>query len=191
MSKQFDRLSEGEQIILTARSDWRSYIQPACVALILGGLTYTAFQLTWWLLRVLLLAVVVALAGWALRFYALRLRAFLVLTDRRVYGELGFFVTRTMEVPLSQVGGVYIEQNPIGRITGRGTVAISAAGSLFVFAHIPACVKVRDALMKQVELVQDADDKRRNEAMAAAVAGRARSRRRHRHGKRLKRGAGR
>ena len=190
MAKQFDRLTEGESVILTARSGWRSYIQPAVVTLILAALYYAALHLEG-ILRLLQLAIDLALTGWAVRFYALRLRAYLVLTDRRVYGEMGFFVTRTMEVPLSQVGGVYIEQNPIGRITGRGTVAISAAGSLFVFAHIPACVKVRDALMKQVELVQDADDKRRNEAMAAAVAGRARSRRRHRYGKRMKRGAGR
>ena len=189
--KRFDRLSEGEKILLTARSGWRSYIQPVCVAGILGFLTYAAFQFGG-ILRLLQLAIIIPLAGWAIRFYALRLRAFLVLTDRRVYGEMGFFVTRTMEVPLSQVGGVYIEQNPIGKITGRGTVAISAAGSLFTFAHIPACVKVRDAMMKQVELVQDEDDRRHNEAMAAAIAKAgsrsAQGRRHRREGKRMRRG---
>ena len=186
MAKQFDRLTEGESVILTARSGWRSYIQPAFVTLILAVLYYAALHLEG-ILRLLQLAIDLALTGWAVRFYALRLRAYLVLTDRRVYGEMGFFVTRTMEVPLSKVGGVYIEQNPIGRVTGRGTVAISAAGSLFVFAHIPACVKVRDELMRQVERVQNEDDRRRSEALARAMA-RTGQGRRHRHsGRRLKR----
>ena len=44
----------------------------------------------------------------------------LMLTDKRIYGEAGVLVTRTLDVPLDRVGGVYIEQTPLGRITGRG-----------------------------------------------------------------------
>lgn len=100
-----------------------------------------------------------------------------MLTDKRIYGEAGVLVTRTLDVPLDRVGGVYIEQTPLGRITGRGTV--TTAGSQFAFPSIPSAVKFRTALMEEVKNAQKAADKRQSEALAAAIAASLRPRGRH------------
>ncbi len=160
---------EGERIILTARSGWRSYILPACMLALYGFWIYGALQ-TEGVDRLVHLIALIAVGVELVRFCALRLKAFLVLTDQRVYGETGFLVIRTMEVPLDKVGGVYVEQNPLGRLTGRGTVAISTSGSLFEFDHIPDAIHVRDALMEQVDRVQSELSKQRDADAAHAAA---------------------
>ena len=113
---------------------------------------------------------------WGARFFARRLSTWLVLTNKRVYGEAGVLVTKTLDVPLDKVGGVYVEKNPLGRITGRGTVAITTEGSLFEFPYIPSAAKFRAALMKEVENAQSAAEERQAEALAAAVAASLRTR---------------
>lgn len=107
---------------------------------------------------------------WGVRFFARRLSTYLMLTDRRVYGEAGILVTRTLDVPLDRVGGVYVEKNPLGKLTGRGTVTITTAGSRFEFPCIPSAGKFRDALMRQLELTQTAAAQAQTDAMAAAIA---------------------
>ena len=177
MKKHLKRL-EDEKIILTAKSGWRSYLFPAGALVLYSAWVYVALQSQG--VDKLVHAIALIVVGVNLiRFYAVRLKALLVLTDQRVYGETGFLVIRTMEVPLDKVGGVYVEQNPLGRITGRGTVAISTSGSLFQFAHIPDAIKVRDALMEQVDRVQTELDRQKDANMAhAAARARGMSRRR-------------
>lgn len=130
-----DFLAEDEKIIMMARSRWTSYILPAALLAAYAGAWYMARQSGE---DTLTFHVLMAAAGvWGVRFFARRLSTYLMLTDKRVYGEAGVFATRTLDVPLDKVGGVYIEQTPLGRITGRGTVTITAAGSQFEFPSIP------------------------------------------------------
>ena len=186
--KRWEDLAEGERVIMEARSSWRSYVVP-----VLWTAAYCVLVWDWWKCRrgVLYMCVLAALGVWSLHFFAQRLACRLVLTDRRVFGETGVLVPRVLNVPLDKVGGVYIEQNPLGRITGRGTVAISTAGSLFEFAHIPAADRFQEELMKQLELTQAALSKQRAEELASAVAAaQGRHRKDHarpRRGRRLKR----
>ena len=168
MRKHLKRF-EDEQIILTAKSGWRSYILPAIILALYVFWIYEALQ-TEGVDRLVHLIALIAVGVELVRFCALRLKAFLVLTDQRVYGETGFLVIRTMEVPLDKVGGVYVEQNPLGRLTGRGTVAISTSGSLFEFDHIPDAIHVRDALMEQVDRVQSELDRQKDADTAHAAA---------------------
>lgn len=166
--KKSGELSEGEQLIMMARSRWTSFILPA---LMLAGYGY-AWYLAWKTGEdTLTFHVLMAGAGiWGVRFFARRLSTYLMLTDKRVYGEAGVLVTRTLDVPLDRVGGVYVEKNPLGRITGRGTVTITTAGSQFEFPCIPSAGKFRDALMQQLELTQAAAAKAQTDAMAEAIA---------------------
>lgn len=167
MIKKTD-LSEGEELIMIARSRWTSYILPL--------LLLTAYGCGWYLARktgedTLTFHVLMAAIGvWAVRFFARRLSTYLMLTNKRVYGEAGILVTRTLDVPLDRVGGVYVEMNPIGKITGRGTVTITTAGSQFEFPCIPSAGKFRDALMRQLELTRAAQAQSQTNAMAAAIA---------------------
>lgn len=170
-------LSEDEHVIMMARSRWTSFILPALVL--------AAYMGAWYLARqtgedTLTFHVLMAAAGvWGVRFFARRLSTYLMLTDKRIYGEAGVLVTRTLDVPLDKVGGVYIEQTLLGRITGRGTVTITTAGSQFEFPAIPSAVKFRAALMDEVKTAQEAADKRQSEALAQAIAASLRPRGRH------------
>ena len=166
--KRASELSEGEELILMARSRWTSYILPAAVLAGYGAVWYMARRtgedtLTFHVLMA-------AIGVWAVRFFARRLATYLMLTNKRVYGEAGVLVTKTLDVPLNQVGGVYVEKTPIGRITGRGTVTITTAGSQFEFPYIPGAGKFRDALVRQLELAEAEAARVQTEAMAEAIA---------------------
>ena len=171
--KRANELSEGEELIMMARSRWTSYILPA---LLLAG-----YGCAWYLARksgedTLTFHVLMAVIGvWGVRFFARRLATYLMLTNKRIYGEAGVLITRTLDVPLDRIGGVYVEKNPIGRLTGRGTVTITTAGSQFEFPYIPSANQFRDALMRQLALTQAETDQRQTEAMAAAIAKAVRS----------------
>ena len=165
---------------MMARSRWTSYILPAALT--------AAYGCVWYLARktgedtLIFHLLMAAIAVWGARFFARRLSTYLMLTDKRIYGEAGVFVTRTLDVPLDRVGGVYVEKTPIGKITGRGTVTITTSGSRFEFPYIPSAVKFRDALMRQLELTQAEAARKQTEAMAEAIAKafrQADSRRRH------------
>ena len=172
-----DILAEDEEVIMMARSRWTSFILPA--------LLLAAYFGAWTMARrtgedTLTFHVLMAAAGvWGVRFFARRLSTYLMLTNKRIYGEAGVLVTRTLDVPLDKVGGVYIEQSLLGRVTGRGTVTITTAGSQFAFPSIPSAVKFRAALMEEVKNAQDAADRRQSEALAEAIAASLRPRGRH------------
>lgn len=182
--KKAEELAEGEQLIMMARSRWSSYILPAlALAAYVGVWLYarSADEDTW-TFRILMLG-----AGiWGVRFFARRLSTYLMLTDRRIYGEAGVLVTRTLDVPLDRVGGVYVEKNPLGKITGRGTVTITTSGSRFEFPCIPSANKFRDALMRQLELTRAAGERKQADALAAAIARAFRDR----DSRRVRRGGG-
>lgn len=160
-------LAEGEKLILMAKSRWTSFILPT---LVLAG--YLAL---WHAIQVhgedtlVVRLLLVAFGLWGVRFFAPRLATYLMLTDKRIYGEAGILVTKTLDVPLDRVGGVYVEQTPLGRLTGRGTVTITTAGSQFEFPYIPSAVKFRDALTRQLELAQTEADRRHTQALAHAI----------------------
>lgn len=179
--KKPSELSEDEELIMMARSRWTSYVLPLLLA--------AAYGTVWYLVQLsgedtpLFHLLMAAIAVWGARFFARRLSTYLMLTSKRIYGEAGIFVTRTLDVPLDRVGGVYVEKGPIGKITGRGTVTITTAGSRFEFPYIPSAVRFRDTLMRQLELTQTADDQKQTEALAAAIAKAFRQEEsRHRHG---------
>ncbi len=166
--KRTNELSKDEELIMMARSRWTSYVLP--------GLLAAAYGSGWYLAQksgedtLIFHLLMAAIAVWGARFFARRLSTYLMLTSKRIYGEAGVFVTKTLDVPLDRVGGVYVEKTPIGKLTGRGTVTITTSGGRFEFPYIPSAVKFRDALMRQIELTQAAEDRKQTEAMAAAIA---------------------
>lgn len=165
--RKFDMPVEGEKVILKAKSRWTSYILPGVIlAAYIWLFAVTRRQEDSFFRH----AVLIAFGLWGVRFFAPRLATYLVLTDKRIYGEAGVFVTRTLDVPLDKVGGVYVEMNPLGKITGRGTVTVTTAGSQFKFPYIPSAVKFRDALMAEVENAQNEDMRRQSIATAEALA---------------------
>ncbi len=175
--RELKNLGEDEHIIMTARSRWTSFLLPAVVLAAYIAVVWVVYHSDE--RSFFHDAVLVAAGLWLLRFFAPRLSTYLALTNKRVYGEAGVLVTRTLDVPLDKVGGVYVEINPLGRITGRGTVAITTAGSLFEFPYIPGAAKFRAALMEEVKNAQDAAEKRQSQVLGAAIAASLRSRGSH------------
>ena len=165
--KKTDELAQGEELIMLARSRWTSYILPTLLA--------AAYGCGWHLARIsgedslIFHLLMTAIALWGARFFARRLSTRLMLTSKRVYGEAGVFVTKTLDVPLDRVGGVYVEESLLGKLTDRGTVTITTAGSTFAFPYIPSAVKFRDALMRQIELTEAEEKRQQTEALARAI----------------------
>ncbi len=124
-------LEPGETVTYVTRTHWRVYLPSVLLALLglaaLAASAYVAADL----------APVPQIAGAALLLLAAAswLPAFLhrwttelVVTNRRIIFKTGLFRRHTMEMNLSKVESVDVDQSVIGRILGFGTVTIRGTG---------------------------------------------------------------
>lgn len=101
--------------------------------LIEGEVVVHRAQVSWWplvpwmLLGVLLLVLVVGLfiLIWV---YVKRRTTELAITNKRVIAKKGFIQRETIEMFLSKVESVHVEQSVMGRLLGYGTVILSGTG---------------------------------------------------------------
>jgi uncharacterized membrane protein YdbT with pleckstrin-like domain len=71
----------------------------------------------------------------------------IVVTDRRVIYKRGFIARRTVEMNISKVETVDVEQSIAGRLLGYGTVLIRGTGeSLEPLRHVEAPLTIRNAI---------------------------------------------
>ena len=146
MSYIDSNLIEGERVVFRTRLHW----------LVL-------------LLALLLLAVLLALAAWmaagqgsAAPFFWLPIAAGLVLllpplirrqssdfavTNKRVMMKTGVFTTRSIELLLSKVEAIAVDQSLLGRMFGYGDIVITGSGGTHeAFAGIQAPLAFRKAV---------------------------------------------
>lgn len=90
-------------------------------------------QVSWWpltpwiLLGILTLVLVVGL-GILIWVYVKRRTTELAITNKRVIAKKGFIQRETVEMFLSKVESVHVEQSVTGRLLGYGTVILSGTG---------------------------------------------------------------
>ena len=120
-----DYLDSGEHVRLEARPHGAALARPLAPALVLAvvgaALVLFGAQASWGVGAVgaLLLAagaVVALVAVWRWD------RTHVVLTDEKLFVEYGLAQRRAAAVRLERVGAVEVEQSPLGRLLGYGTV---------------------------------------------------------------------
>ncbi len=124
-------LEPGETVLHVTRTHWRVYL-PAIFLLLLGIAVLAA---TPWTPPDLAMVPQIAGAVVVLAAAVVWLPAFvgrwtteLAITDRRVIFKTGLFRRHTMEMNVSKVESVDVDQSVFGRILGFGTVTIRGTG---------------------------------------------------------------
>ena len=99
-------------------------------------LTYTG-------LVCLILAPLYALAAWA-RWYTTDI----AVTDKRVIYKRGLISRRSIEMNVSKIETVDVEQGPLARVLGYGDVIIRGTGGTFEpLRHVAAPLNLRNAIL--------------------------------------------
>lgn len=124
-------LEPGETVSHVTRVHWRIYLPAAGLLLLaIGALalsTVVAAQLVAAARGAAAILAVLALASW-LRAFLCRSTTELAVTDRRVIVKSGLFRRHTIEMNMSKVESVDVDQTIMGRILGYGTVTIRGTG---------------------------------------------------------------
>ena len=118
-------LDPGEQVRLDARPHGAALVRPLALPVVLaltgGGLVLFGSRVSWGvgLVGALLLTLAAALALMAVWRWD---RTHVVLTSEKLFIAYGLAQRRAAAVRLERVGAVEVEQSPVGRLLGYGTV---------------------------------------------------------------------
>ena len=133
-------LQPGETIVYTTGLHWRIYL-PAAGFLLAAGIVAVASSsageggapVLHWVAALCALAGIVSALAAAIR----RASTELAVTDRRVVYKRGILGRHTIEMNLSKVESVDVDQSIMGRILGYGTIEVrGTGGSLEPFPNI-------------------------------------------------------
>lgn len=124
-------LTPGETVTHATRTHWRVYIPAACLLLLaiaaLATSSYVAANLAPVPQYAAALLALLAAASWLPAFIG-RWTTELAVTNRRIIFKSGLFRRHTMEMNMSKVESVDVDQSVVGRILGFGTVTIRGTG---------------------------------------------------------------
>jgi uncharacterized membrane protein YdbT with pleckstrin-like domain len=146
-----NNLMSGESVIYRAKLHWIIFAWPIIwliVAVLLfggGGDTATVGGLF------LLLAIVRGIAS----FITYSTSEFGI-TNKRVLVKVGFIRRNSLEVLLSKVEGIQVNQGILGRILGFGSIVVSGTGGTKdAFHKISAPLEFRRKVQEQIAAVQE------------------------------------
>lgn len=92
-----------------------------------------------------------------------------VLTNRRLYGKVGWIKTTTMDTPLDKLNSISVDRGLMGRILGYGTVQVTSPAGTYEFKGIKAPEAFRDAVIQEIEKFEEYRIKKQATEMAAAM----------------------
>lgn len=145
-------LQPDEKVLIVGRLHWSIYARAMIILVIAVVLLVFSYQLTDpdWQRYVQLAAGVIAVFGFLLAFGAwVRRRATeIVVTDRRVIFKRGVLSRHTVEMNVSKIETVDVEQGLAGRIWNYGTVMIRGTGSGFEpLVGVGSPIAIRNAIV--------------------------------------------
>ncbi len=143
-------LMDGEQIVYQTSLHWLMYFWPIVIAVV-GLLMLLAVP------PVLALAVL-ALAGLlGLIVFVTVYNAEFAVTNKRVIMKTGWLSRRSLELLLSKIESIAVEQGIGGKLWGYGTIVVSGTGgSHEPFQNIADPFEFRKQVQEQIARVQDA-----------------------------------
>ena len=177
------QLATNEAIVYRTKQHWMAPIfgTVAGVAVLVGGVLLFVFQLTmgtdgfagtlrmlaFWA-SLILVIVGVAMVGysyiqWWVEDY--------VVTNQKVVKVAGLLRKRTSGAALEKINDVILEQGPLGRMLGYGTLKVSTASdsSDLTYETMRAPAEFRRAMLDQKMVFEQADAKHIAEAVRAAA----------------------
>lgn len=131
MSYLSKRLMDGEVVVKEARIHGIVYLPAVAVIVLGGGACLYLSQLDADAQNAAkALAIVLGLYALylALRGYVRRAAARFYVTNRRVLIRLGLIRQRSLEMLLTQIEGITVQQGMLGRLFGYGTVVVEGTG---------------------------------------------------------------
>jgi uncharacterized membrane protein YdbT with pleckstrin-like domain len=151
-------LIEGESVLYRARLHWIVMLAPAlvgaCVGLLgigflIGGVFRSSYAGAMGIVGFLLfLGALVLIGGGILRRNATEI----AVTDRRVLIKTGIANRRTLELLLSRIESIGVNETPLGRMLGYGTVVLRGTGGTpEQFDRIARPLEFRREVQRQVE----------------------------------------
>jgi len=150
MSYADENLMNGEAIVYQAKLHWAVFTGAITLG-VLGLLLMVAGAGTAGVLFLILSAVVGLFA------YIAANNSEFAVTNKRVLIKVGWLSRRSVEVLLTKVEGIGVEQDLSGKLFGYGTIVISGTGGTHErFKGIEAPFEFRKQVQEQVALVQDA-----------------------------------
>jgi uncharacterized membrane protein YdbT with pleckstrin-like domain len=161
MSYIDSHLLPGEHIVYRTRLHWKVYIVPILFTLfILLPIVWLLYNGAWshyaWV--PLVVAVLILTPAWIKRQ-----SSDFAVTNKRVMMKLGVFGTRSVELLLSKVEAIAVDQTFGGRLFGYGDIVVTGSGGTReAFANIQAPLEFRRA-------VQSVTDTQNDSARAAAI----------------------
>jgi hypothetical protein len=161
-------LIEGERVIYQARLHKWIFIRPLVifVAISMLGLLLTQVMMYGMSARereqnsgwTFLMGFVIPFFGTLIAFVVVWIRyrfTELAVTDKRVIGKSGFLNIISLELLLTKVEGIEVQQSLIGKLLDFGTITVSATGgSRTPFKDIAAPYSCRKAIQQQAALTQ-------------------------------------
>jgi uncharacterized membrane protein YdbT with pleckstrin-like domain len=170
MSYVRKHLLEGEQIVYETRLHWSVLIRPIATALLFvlaGGTLFVLAE------RVAAENAAehqaMMIAGGALLVVALffilrgivdRNATEMTVTNKRVFVKTGLAARRTIELLLSRVESIGVEESAMGRMFGYGSVTLHGTGGTpEVFHRIAHPLEFRTQVQQQIERIEKTPDK--------------------------------
>jgi uncharacterized membrane protein YdbT with pleckstrin-like domain len=165
MSYVEKHLLDGETIVYETRLHWIALIVPVLLGLLFAAASVAMFVLssrnsesnstasqTMTIAGVILLAVSVILVA---RGIFIRNGTEMTVTNKRVFVKVGMAARRTIELLLSRVESIGVEESVMGRILGYGTVIVHGTGGTpEIFNLIAHPLEFRTQVQQQIEKSQ-------------------------------------
>jgi uncharacterized membrane protein YdbT with pleckstrin-like domain len=138
-------LLEGEQVVFRTRLHWLLFMGPVLLVvfvllpiawLLISG---TWSNITWIPLVIAFLVLLAAFVKWQSSDFAV--------TNKRVMMKVGVFRTRSVELLLSKIEAVAVDQSLLGRVLGYGDIVVTGSGGTRkLFSHIQSPLNFRRAV---------------------------------------------
>jgi uncharacterized membrane protein YdbT with pleckstrin-like domain len=138
-------LLEGEQVVFRTRLHWLLFLGPVLfTVIILLPIAWFVSTTTWsgyaWI--PIAFGVVLLLAT-----FIKRVSSDFAVTNKRIMMKVGVFRTRSIEILLSKVEAIAVDQSLLGRMFGYGDIAVTGSGGTReTFQQIQAPLEFRRAV---------------------------------------------
>ena len=160
MSYIENTLLENEKIVLLVRPHWVVFMSPVVVAVFVilffslfsGGVHFNivllGLSITAWLVLAGLLFILYALASACITFYFSEYGV----TTRRVLMKTGMIQRNSLELFVTKIEAIHVDQSIIARLLGYGTlVVVGTGGSRDCFCWVPNPLRFRHMIQQRID----------------------------------------
>ncbi len=160
MSYIENTLLENEKIILLVRPHWVVFMSPVVVtvfvilffSLFSGGVHFNivllGLSITAWLVLAGLFFILYALASACITFYFSEYGV----TTRRVLMKTGMIQRNSLELFVTKIEAIHVDQSIIARLLGYGTlVVVGTGGSRDCFCWVPNPLRFRHMIQQRID----------------------------------------